>query len=90
MPNGNGLTPKQFWYALLVLGGGASASLIHDTVNPPRPDPFTGTQGSKLEKRIEKLEEFRVEHVLACQTKLEEIRLKLVVIENKLNHLEAE
>lgn len=32
------------------------AGVLKDFFNPPRPDPFTGTEGRALEQRIEKLE----------------------------------
>lgn len=37
--------------ALLLLTG-ASGSVIHAIIDPPRTDPYTGTQGEALERRV--------------------------------------
>jgi uncharacterized coiled-coil protein SlyX len=61
--NGSGNSPitsddiklRIIWALIAIIaGGGGAASYVN--LNPQRPDPFTGTQGNALERRIAKLE----------------------------------
>ena len=58
------LTSSQGRVALLVgavlIGGSGVANILVDK----RPDPFTGTQGRALERRILELEQWRNTHVI--------------------------
>ena len=52
---GDGLKDKAILALLAVIvGGGGAAGYLN--FNPPRPDPFTGTEGRVLEARIDELE----------------------------------
>lgn len=61
--NGGGHSPitaddvklRIIWALLAVIAGGGGAAGFMN-LNPPRPDPFTGTQGRDLERRIAALE----------------------------------
>jgi hypothetical protein len=43
------------WALIAVIAGGGGAAGFMN-MNPPRPDPFTGTEGRGLEVRIQRLE----------------------------------
>lgn len=64
MPNDEAtvkVTNVRFWamflgFTLAGAGGGIGGSVAWRGIDPPRPDPFTGTQGRQLEERIERVE----------------------------------
>lgn len=49
-------TPAPWVLVLVALLGGSGSNLGWNIVKDPRPDPFTGTQGKELSKRIDKIE----------------------------------
>lgn len=58
MTNGSGRNGKDVAMFLAVaLVGGGGGSVLQNTIFDPRPDPFTGSQGSALEIRIKALEQ---------------------------------
>lgn len=51
-------TVKILVWIIAALIAGGSGSFVYRKIDPPRADPFTGTQGRNIEKRMENLEEY--------------------------------
>lgn len=70
-----------FVVAAAILGGGGT-STAWTLIRDPRPDPFTGTEGRALEKRIVRLENYQ--HNI--EVKLDNITERLIGIEQHLKY----
>lgn len=79
-------TTKLLVLVIAVILGGAGGSLGFRVVDNPRPDPFTGTDGVKMETRleakIEKLETLMREH----EKEAEVWKLKIQDNKNRLDY----
>ena len=49
-------TKKWIFYILFALAAGGGGHSLFSFIAPPRPDPFTGTEGKELERRIDNME----------------------------------
>lgn len=67
--------------AVAFLGGGGG-TVFTQTLNPPRPDPFTGTQGKGLERRLQVVEY----HNGRIEERLDIITERLIGIEQQLKY----
>lgn len=47
------LTKRLIWAFLAVIAGGGGA-FSYQTLNPPRPDPFTGTMGREMRAELDR------------------------------------
>ena len=53
-PDGTYTPTAPGWLLLVALGGGTGTggAILSQVVSPPRPDPFTGSQGRQMEMRL--------------------------------------
>lgn len=87
------VTNVRFWsifvgFLLAGAGGGLGGSIAWNKIDPPRPDPFTGTEGQELERRITALERKLDAHLeysrMAVETILREQNETRLRIQNDL------
>ena len=80
---------------LLVATAGAGGSYVHQKIDPPREDPFTGTEGRAIEGRLGRLEERLGGHVAWAADKREslfhdyrDLESRVQILESKVEQLE--
>ena len=87
-----GFSPANWIQWLLVVavagGLGITGSYIHRQIEPPRPDPFTGTMGRELEQRvnarIDLMDERGTRHVANVQARISDCERRTGSVETSL------
>lgn len=56
----------------IAAGAGVAGTAGYNTMNPPRPDPFTGSEGRNLQRQIDRLDKDLHTHLSYSQRKVEQ------------------
>lgn len=74
------IEPKNLAIYLVAMIMGGGGSYLHDYLSPPRPDPYTGTEGRSLAAAVQRLED----RVGALEINVAVINSHLEMIEDRL------